>query len=88
MDNLTPFTFTSPDTGTEYLVQPISQWRMAGGYLEHCPLYRVDYTEYQILRDGKVVQFCFSEDQIASTVRHLENPYTEAQLAVLSSRYD
>ena len=79
----TPFAFTSPRTGTQYLVVPSPRWRMAGGILENCPMYRVDYTQYDLVLDGQTVQFCFEKDRIAEAVERFENPGPD-----ISSRYD
>lgn len=75
-------TYTSP-SGTSYQVVAKPMWRMAGGFMENCPMYRVDYTQYDIMLDGKMVQFCFDEKDIASTVARLENPGSD-----LGSRFD
>lgn len=81
-------TYVSPQTGTEYLIVPKKMWRMAGGIMENCPLYRVDYVQYDVVLNGNMVQFCFDEKDIPDTVHHLENPLTEAQYNTLHSRYD
>jgi hypothetical protein len=83
-----PFTFVSPQTGTEYLVVPKAQWRMAGGIMENCPMYRKDYVQYDIVLNGNLVQFCFNAEDVPSKVHDYENPLTEAQYAVLHSRFD
>ncbi len=81
-------TFTSPQTGTVYEIQPETQWRMAGGFLEGCPMYREEYTQYNVLLNGKQVQFCFNLGSIPEAVSRYENPLTKSQYEVLHSRYD
>ena len=85
MENNRPMqtTYTSPQTGTQYDVVPKPMWRMAGGFMENCPMYRVDYTQYDIILNGKLVQFCFEEKDIADTVNRYENPGPD-----LGSRFD
>lgn len=75
-------TYTSP-SGTSYQVVAKPMWRMAGGFMENCPMYRVDYTQYDIMLDGKMVQFCFDEKDIPSIVARFENPGPD-----LGSRFD
>ena len=87
-DTLPITTYVSPQTGTEYLIVAKPQWRMAGGILEGCPMYRKEYTQYNVVLNGNPVQFCFREEDIPETVRHYENPLTEAQLSVMHSRFD
>jgi hypothetical protein len=82
-DTLPLTTFVSPRTGVEYLVVAKPQSRMAGGFLEGCPMYLKEYTQYDIVLNGNPVQFCFDEADIASTVEHFENPGAD-----LGSRYD
>jgi hypothetical protein len=81
-------TFTSPQTGTEYLVVAKPSWRMAGGVLEGCPMYRVDYTQFDIVLHGNLVQFCFDEADIPDAVSRFENPLTDEQYATMHSRFD
>jgi hypothetical protein len=81
-------TYVSPQTGTEYLVVAKPSWRMAGGFLEGCEMYRQDYTEYQIVLNGNLVQFCFREEDVPETVRTFENPLTDAEYDILHSRFD
>lgn len=82
-----PFTYVSPQTGTEYIIAPKAQSRMTKDSILS-PLYRKDYIQYDVVLNGNMVQFCFEETDIAETVRHFENPLTEAQYNVLHSRYD
>ncbi len=85
---LTSFTYTSPQTGTEYLVVSKPAWHMAGGILEGCPMYRVDRTQFDIVLNGNLVQFCFREEDIPEAVRRFENPLTEEQYQTYHSRLD
>lgn len=83
-----PFTYVSPQTGTEYTIVPRAEWRMVGGFMENCPMYRWDYIQYDIVLNGRMVQFCFDEKDLPSKVHDYENPLTEAQYAALHSRFD
>jgi len=83
MENLPTTVYTSPLTGTEYLVVPKTQTRMAGDWYKGEPLRPVEYTQYDIVLNGKPVQFCFDEANVPSTVAHFENPGAD-----LGSRYD
>ena len=56
---------------------------MAGGILEGCEMYWRDYTEFQIMREGQRVTFCFSEEEIPEAVRRVEYPHPD-----VSSRFD
>lgn len=78
-------TYVSPFTGVEYLIHATPQWRMAGGITEGCELYRVDYIQYDIILNGKKVQFAFTEADIENAVRHYEFPGWDR---VWSSRFD
>ena len=73
-DTLPLTVFTSPRTGTEYLVVTETCTRMAGGVLEGCDMYRTEYTQYNIVLNGRPVQFCFSEGDIPNAVAAFENP--------------
>jgi hypothetical protein len=74
-------TYTSPLTGTVYDVKPEAQKRVTR--FEDGKGIWETYTQYNILLDGKMVQFCFDKTDIASTVSHLENPGPD-----LGSRFD
>jgi hypothetical protein len=83
MENLPLTTYTSPLTGTEYLVVPKTLTRAVGGILYGTPLRQEEYTQYDIILNGNPVQFCFSEGDVPATVAHLENPGPD-----LGSRFD
>lgn len=83
--DLTPFKHVSPRTGVEYDVVPELQWRMAGGFMEGCPMYRKEYVQYNIELDGKRVQFCFDTADVDTQVHHYEQPGWDG---VVGSRYD
>jgi hypothetical protein len=83
MENLPLTTYTSPLTGTEYLVVPKTLTRAVGGFLYGTPLRQEEYTQYDIVLNGNPVQFCFSEGDVPATVAHLENPGPD-----FGSRYD
>lgn len=77
-------TYTSP-SGVTYEIKPQVRTRMAGGILENCEMYPVEYTEYEIFLNGQKVQFAFSEEGIADSVKHYEQPGWDG---VWTSRYD
>jgi hypothetical protein len=51
--------YTSPDTGVTYEVNPTD---------------RSGWFRYDIIKDGRVVQFALTADNVANQVRHYENP--------------
>ncbi len=59
MKDLTTSLYTSPATGVTYEVIPTDSY---------------GWFRYEILRDGKMVQFALAEDQIADQVKHHECP--------------
>ncbi len=59
MDNLTTSLYVSPTSGFTYEVVPTDKY---------------GWFRYEILRDGKMVQFALTEDQISGQVKHYENP--------------
>ena len=67
-DTLPLTTYVSPKTGVEYLIV-----RKETG----------DYTRYQIVLNGNLVQFALTEEGVPASVAHFENPGPD-----LSSRYD
>jgi hypothetical protein len=73
-------TFVSPRTGTEYLIVP--KYGKRAYYEDGQQLWR-DETTYQIVLNGNPVQFALSEEGIAGSVEHFENPGRD-----LGSRYD
>jgi hypothetical protein len=73
-------TFVSPRTGTEYLIVP--KYSKRAYYVDGQQLWR-DETTYEIVLNGNPVQFALSEDRIAASVEHFENPGRD-----LGSRYD
>ena len=56
---MTPGSYTSPHTGLTYEVIPTDTY---------------GWSRYEILRDGRMVQFALTEAQVADQVRHLEQP--------------
>ena len=76
-------TFTSPQTGTEYLVVERVDRRMVGS-----PLRWVEGTEYTVVLNGNPVQFCFREEDIPEAVSRYENPLTEEQYQMVHSVFD
>jgi hypothetical protein len=61
-------TYVSPLTGTEYTVT-------------HTATY--GWERYEILKDGRMVQFALTEAQVPAQVRHYEQPGPD-----LGSRFD
>jgi hypothetical protein len=59
MDNLTTSLYVSPTSGFTYEIVSTD---------------RYGWFRYEILRDGKMVQFALTEDQIANQVKHYEQP--------------
>ena len=82
-DTLPLTTYVSPRTGTEYLIVPKTSTRMAGDWHKGEPLRPVETTTYEIVLNGNPVQFALSEDGIAASVEHFENPGPD-----LGSRFD
>ena len=72
-----------------YTIEVTDHWRMAGGTLEGCPMYRETYKQYTIFEKGSLVTFVHDEDHNEEVIRHYEwaqdNPL--AALA-LHSRFD
>ncbi len=83
MENLTPFTYTSPLTGTEYLVVPCEETRMVGNWYKGEPLRPEIIHYYEIVLNGNPVQFTYVEDGVAAAVAHFETPGKD-----LGSRFD
>ena len=69
MENLTPFTYTSPRTGTEYLVVPKHSQRAY--YQDGQQLWRDEVT-YEVVLNGRMVQFALTEDGVDGAVAHFE----------------
>lgn len=80
MENHPLTTYVSPRTGTEYLIVPKHGRR---AYFEAGQQLWRDEVTYQIVLNGNPVQFALSEDGIAGSVEHFENPGPD-----LGSRYD
>jgi hypothetical protein len=80
MENLPLTAYTSPRTGTEYLIVPKHGQR---AYFQDGQQLWKDETTYEIVLNGNPVQFALSEAGIAASVEHFENPGPD-----LGSRYD
>jgi hypothetical protein len=80
---LNPFTYTSPRTGTEYLIVPKTSTRMRGDWYKNEPLRPVEETTYEVVLMGNPVQFALSVEGVPDAVAHFECPGPD-----LSSRYD
>ena len=55
---------------TNYTIQPKTQKRVTR-FENGTPIWE-EYTQYDILKDGKMVQFCFREEDIEKKIRFLE----------------
>ena len=71
-NTLTEFTFTSPRTGTEYLVVPKEETRMVGDWYKGEPLRSETFVRYDIVLHGNLVQFALTEEEVAGSVAHFE----------------
>jgi len=69
MGTLTTTTYTSPKTGTEYLIVPRHSQRAY--YQDGQQLWRDEVT-YQIVLGGNPVQFALSVEGIPASVAHFE----------------
>ena len=56
---------------TNYTVQPETQKRVTR-FDNGTPIWE-EYTQYNILKDGKWVQFCFREEDVEETTHLLEH---------------
>jgi hypothetical protein len=74
MENLPTTTYTSPLTGTEYLIVPKTSTRMRGDWYKGEPLRPVEETTYEVVLNGNPVQFALSEAGVPDAVRHFEQP--------------
>ena len=84
-----PTTYRSPQTGTEYLIVAKPQSRVDyHEFMNPETRYIREYTQYDVISEGNLVQFCFREEDIPDAVNRFENPLTEAQLAIMHSRFD
>jgi hypothetical protein len=84
MEKTTMTTYTSPLTGTEYLIVAKPQSRVDyREFMNPATKYMREYTQYDVVLNGNLVQFCFREEDIPATVAHFENPGPD-----LGSRYD
>jgi hypothetical protein len=68
-------TYTSPRTGTEYLIRPKAESRP--DYYEMgnpATRYIREYTVYEIVLNGNPVEYAFREEDIPEAVEWFENP--------------
>ena len=72
MEKTQTFTYTSPLTGTEYLVVPKTHTRMTGDWYAGEPLRPVGVTTYEVVLNGNPVQFALDKDGVAKAVAHFE----------------
>ena len=84
MKNLSTTTYVSPRTGTEYLIVAKPQSRVDyREFMNPAPKYMREYTQYDVVLNGNLVQFCFREEDIAGAVEWFENPGRD-----IGSRFD
>ena len=69
-----------------YTIETKVNKRMAGGVLEGCEMYEVEYTQFNILRDGQLVGFVFDVNDINTAIEAMEK-YPEAGRA-MGNRFD
>jgi hypothetical protein len=69
---LASFTYVSPLTGTEYQVVPTTETRMVGNWYKGEALRPETITYYEIVLNGRMVQFTYVEDGVAAAVAHYE----------------
>ena len=69
---LASFTYVSPLTGTEYQVVPTTETRMVGNWYKGEPLRPETITYYEIVLNGRMVQFAFTEESVGDAVAHYE----------------
>lgn len=74
----TQTTYTSPDTGATYEIIATPEHRTAYRvFMDPTTKYEEEYTQYTIYLDGKMVQFCFKEQDIPETVGRYEHPWPD-----------
>ena len=71
-----------------YTIEVTDHWRMAGGALEGCPMYRQTYKQYSIFEDGDLVTFVHDEDHIKEAIAMYEWAQANGLAAKLGSRFD
>ena len=69
---LASFSYVSPRTGTEYQVVPREETRMVGDWYKGEPLRPETIHYYEIVLNGRMVQFAFTEDGVEKAVAHFE----------------
>ena len=60
--------------------------RMEGGVLDGTPMHPVEYTQYNILRDGQLVGFVFDAEDINTAIEAMEKYPRAAE--TMHSRFD
>jgi hypothetical protein len=65
-------TYTSPTSGTTYDIQKYISWY--GNWDTDGNYTKVNVTYWHIIKDGTMLNFCFSEKEIPTTVDYCENP--------------
>ena len=69
-----------------YTIETKVNKRMAGGILEGCEMYEIEYLQYNILRDGRLVGFVFDENDIETAIDTMER--FPNQNEAMRSRFD
>ncbi len=68
-----------------YEIRVTTSKRMAGGFLEDCPMYEIETKQYSIYDQGVLKSFCFDVADIDRMIHEIENP---KQYANMGSRFD
>ena len=69
-----------------YTIETKVNKRMAGGILEGCEMYEIEYVQHNILRDGELVGFVFDAEDIETAIEAMEK-YPDAAKTI-NSRFD
>jgi hypothetical protein len=72
MEKIQPYTYTSPLTGTEYLVVPKEETRMVGDWYKGEPLRPETVVRYDVVLQGNSVQFAYTKEGVDGAVAHFE----------------
>lgn len=71
---------------TDYTIETQVGTRMAGGVLEGCEMYEVEYTTYRILKDGQLVGLVYDQADVETAIQTMEKYPNAAQ--VMNNRFD
>ena len=68
-----------------YEIKITTSKRMAGGFLEDCPMYEIETSQYSIYDQGVLKSFCFDKSDIDLMIDQIERP---ERYANMGSRFD